>query len=87
MRNNTKDETLKKNYLQKYKFLISEYELVKEKKHPKFKKVKHFYLAHNTCSQTFLKYSGRYKASDEEASSFLPGKRGLIYKIRRASEE
>ncbi len=53
--------------MQKYQFLVSEYELVKEKKHPNFKKVKHFYLAHNTCPQTFLKYYGRYKASDGEA--------------------
>ena len=32
MRNNSSDETIKRNYIQKYRFLINEYELVKNKK-------------------------------------------------------
>lgn len=87
MRLNTKDETLKKNYIQKYQFLVGEYELVKAKKHPAFKYAKEFYQAHNTCPQTFLKYYGRYKASGEDSSSFLPGKRGPKYKTRRTPDE
>ncbi len=34
MRNNTKDTTLKKNYLQKWRFIIKKYELAKAGKHP-----------------------------------------------------
>jgi hypothetical protein len=29
MRNNSQDETIKRNYLQKYQFLIKEYELIR----------------------------------------------------------
>lgn len=86
MRNNTKDNTLKNNYIQTYQFLISEYELVKSKKHPVFSKVKDFYKAHKTCAQTFLKYYGRFKQS-KNLEDFLPGKRGPKYKSRRTPQE
>lgn len=42
MRINTNDLTLVRNYLQKYQFLIKEYELVKQKQHPKYRFVKDF---------------------------------------------
>jgi len=87
MRINTHDETLKKNYIQKYQFLIEEYEAVKAKRHPLYIKAKDFYQAHNTCAQTFLKYYGRYKASGKDLASFLPGKRGPRFKTRRPSED
>lgn len=83
MRNNSRDHTLKKNYIQKYQFLIDEYELVKSKKHPTFRFVKDFYAHHGTCPQTFLKYYGRYKNSPEDPSVFLPQKRGPRFKSRR----
>lgn len=86
MRNNGKDETLKKNYIQKYIFLIKEYEEVKEKKHPVYKKVKDFYEAHGTCRQTFLKYYGRYK-QERNPDNLLPQKRGPRYKTRRTDAE
>jgi len=37
---NSKDETLKKNHIQKCRFLIADYELVKQKKHPVYQLVK-----------------------------------------------
>ena len=37
MRHNTHDKTLYRNYVRKWKFLIQEYELVKQKHHPKFR--------------------------------------------------
>lgn len=86
MRNNTQDKTLKNNYIQFYQFLIAEYEEVKLKKHPKFKFVKDFYFAHNTCPQNFLKYYNRYKQSRDPAA-LLPGKRGPKYLTRRAPKE
>jgi len=87
MENNSKDGTLKKNYIQKYQFLIKEYEQVKAKKHPQHTKVKDFYAAHGTCPQTFLKYYARYKQSGGNAESLVPKKRGPVYKTRRTSKE
>ena len=43
MRHNTHDKTLYRNYVRKWKFLIQEYELVKQKHHPKFRFVADFY--------------------------------------------
>jgi transposase InsO family protein len=86
MRINTNDQTLKTNYIQKYQFLITEYELVKSKNHPHYKMVKEFYRAHKTCPQTFLKYYARYKQS-KNPEAFLPGKRGAKYITRRTPRE
>ena len=87
MRINSKDSTLKKNYIQKYQFLIEEYELVKSKQHPTFKLAKDFYTHHGTCPQTFLKYYARYKSSGCEDSSLLPQKRGPRFRTRRTNGE
>ncbi len=56
MRNNSHDGTLKRNYIQKYQFLIGEYEKLKTGQHPQFRFAKDFYRHHGTCAQTFLKY-------------------------------
>lgn len=86
MRNNATDTTLKRNYIQRYQFLIEEYELVKAKRHPSYRFVKDFYAAHATCAQTFLKYYARYRQSGADAS-LLPGKRGPKWRTRRTCPE
>lgn len=87
MRSNASDQTLKKNYIHTYQFLIEEYEQVKANKHPKYRFAKDFYKAHGTCPQTFLKYYNRYKQSEGNDLSLLPGKRGPKYKSRRTDSE
>ena len=82
MRDNRKDTTIWRNYLEKYRFLIKEYEQVKRKEHPLYKRVKDFYRAHATCGKSFLKYYNRYKQSGHELE-LLPRKRGAKYKTRR----
>ncbi|RLD26451.1 MAG: hypothetical protein DRI75_11725 [Bacteroidetes bacterium] len=54
MRNNTEDLTLVRNYLQKYQFLIAEYELVKSKQHPKYRFVYEFHDANGTDRRVLL---------------------------------
>jgi hypothetical protein len=82
MRINTQDLTLQRNYLEKYRFLIKEYEQVKSKQHPLYKKAKDFYLANDTCAKSFLKYYNRFKQSGQSID-LLPAKRGPKYKTRR----
>ena len=82
MRDNRKDSTIWRNYVEKYQFLITEYEQIKRKEHPGYKRVKDFYKAHDTCGKSFLKYYNRYKQNGK-ASDLLPGKRGPKYKTRR----
>lgn len=86
MRINTKDDTLKRSYIQKYQFLVKQYEEVKAKTHPLFKKAKDFYAFHGTCPQTFLKYYARYKqAGYANLEDLTPQKRGPRFITRRAS--
>ena len=82
MRRTTSDRTLERNYQQKWRFLIQEYELVKSKQHPSFKFVSDFYQYHGTSKQTFFKYYHRYKQSGE-GIDLLPRKRGPKWKSRR----
>jgi transposase InsO family protein len=86
MRHNTSDKTLERNYLEKYRFLIKEYEMVKSRSHPKFRFAKDFYLCNDTDRRSFLKYYNRYKQSGNEAD-LLPHKRGPKYKTRRPLED
>ncbi len=48
MRKNTHDQTLYRNYVRKWKFLIQEYELVKQQRHPKVRFVADFYRVPQT---------------------------------------
>lgn len=82
MRHNTQDLTLVRNYLEKYRFLIKEYELVKAHKHPTFRLAQDFYKAHDTDRRSFQKYYHRYKQSGNDRD-LLPQRRGPRYKTRR----
>ena len=82
MRNNSKDETVERNYIQKWRFLIREYELVKAKRHPHFRFAQDFYKFHGTNRQTFAKFYNRYRQGRSDGS-LLPLKRGPRWKSRR----
>jgi transposase len=75
MRDNSYDRTIERNYLQKWRFLIPEYEAVKAGRSEVFRRVVDFYRHHGTCSQTFRKYYNRYLASGTE-DDLLPRRRG-----------
>lgn len=81
MRNNSSDETIKRNYIMMYLHLINEYEQVKSKKHEHFKYVQEFYKFYDTDRRAFLKYYNRYKQSGNR-DSLLPRKRGPKYASR-----
>ena len=63
MRDNSFDRTIERNYIQKWRFLIAEYEEVKAGRSATFRRVGDFYRHHHTCSQTFRKYYNRYLRS------------------------
>jgi len=86
MRDNSFDRTIERNYIQKWQFLITEYEEVKAGRSQKFGRVGEFYRHHGTCSQTFRKYYNRYLRSGAEAD-LLPQRRGPKWKTRRMPAE
>ena len=85
MRDNSYDRTIERNYLQKWRFLISEYEEVKAGRSLRFRRVGDFYRHHGTCSQSFRRYYNRYLQSGEEAA-LLPQRRGPKWRERRQPE-
>jgi transposase InsO family protein len=85
MRDNSFDRTIERNYLQKWRFLIKEYEEVKAGRSQQFARVGEFYRHHGTCSQTFRKDYNRYLRSGKE-QDLLPGRRGPKWKTRRMPE-
>ena len=82
MRINSQDQTIKKNYIQKYRFLIREYEEVKKGAHATYRYAQDFYKAHGLDRRTFRKYYNRYLQSGNE-EDLLPRKRGPKWKTRR----
>ena len=82
MRDNSTDRTIERNYVQKWRFLIRDYELVKAKRHPRFRFLQDFYAHHGTNRQTFAKYYNRYRLSGD-GGALLPRKRGPRWKSRR----
>jgi len=85
MRDNRKDTTIWRNYIEKYRFLIKEYEQVKRKEHPLYRYAQDFYKAHDTCGKSFLKYYNRFKQNGQY-QDLLPQKRGPRYKTRRPTK-
>lgn len=81
MRRTTSDKTLERNHVQKWRFLIREYELVKSKKHSQFKFVTDFYKQHGLTRQTFIKYYNRFAKTGGD-DQLIPRKRGPKYRSR-----
>ena len=84
MRDNSFDRTIERNYVQKWRFLIKEYEEVKAGRSAAFASVGAFYRHHGTCSQTFRKYYNRYLVGRRD-EDLIPRKRGPKWKTRRMS--
>jgi len=82
MRDNSYDRTIERNDLQKWRFLIPEYEAVKAGRSAHFRTVGAFYRHHGTCSQTFRKYYNRYLQSGSP-QDLLPRRRGPKWRERR----
>jgi hypothetical protein len=60
-------------YMLKY---VDEYELVKKKKHPKYKYLRQFFEAQDICFQNFYKFYKRYVESGRNPEALLPMRRG-----------
>lgn len=76
------DKTIENNYLRIWGSLVRDYELIKEKKHPKYKFVTHLFSAKGLSRQTFYKYYARYRESSSKAD-LMPQRRGPKWKSRR----
>ena len=71
----SRDHTVERNYLQRWKSLIEEYDAIRAVRSENFRKIGDFYRHHGTCSQTFRKYYNRYTAN-KSPNDLLPRRRG-----------
>ena len=76
------DNTLAARSIKQMIKLCEEYDLVKARKHTRYRFVTDFYNAHHLKRQNFLKFYHRYKNTGDP-NSLLPEKRGPRYKSRR----
>ena len=74
------DATMERRHIHAMLRNIDEYDLVKAKKHPKFKLAIEFYEARNLCKQNFLKYYRRFVLCNRDINSLIPHKTGRKFK-------
>lgn len=82
---NSQDNTLARERIKFMQRLAEDYELIKQKKHPKFKFVQEFYNANKIKRQNFIKYYNRYKI-EHNSDELLPQKRGPKFKNKIPDE-
>src|SRR6201991_4686603 len=85
MRDNSFDRTIERNYIQKWRFLIPEYEAVKAGRSPAFRRAGGFSRPHAASSQTSRKYYTGFRRSGGEAD-LSPRRRGPKWRERREPE-
>lgn len=73
---NTSFVMLQQNTIKYMLQYVSEYEQVKRKEHPTYKKVREFFRAKDICFQNFYKFYNRYISSGRNAEALLPTRRG-----------
>jgi hypothetical protein len=86
MFNAKSDNTVHREQIKRLKSIIEEYELVKEKKHPKLKFTEDVFGKYKIKKQNFFKYYHRYQEENKD-DSLLPRKRGIKYKTSKFSNE
>lgn len=79
-RSNGQDATLERRHINIMLRNIEEYELVKSKKHIKYKTAIEFYDNIGVCKQNFLKYYRRFVNANREISTLIPHKTGRKFK-------
>jgi transposase InsO family protein len=67
---------IEKRYLEKFRYIVNDYEAIKKKSHPAYKKCSELFKAHRMDRRVFNKYYHRYLASGRNIEAFIPRKRG-----------
>lgn len=81
--NKSADETITRNYLDRFEGLVLEYERIKRGEHPRYRFVKDFFADVGIAHQNFAKYYHRYRENGRSRAALAPQKRGPKYKTRR----
>lgn len=74
------DATMERRHIHAMLNNIEGYELVKSKKHPKYRTAGEFYEGAGICKQNFLKYYRRFINAGREIVSLIPHKTGRKFK-------
>lgn len=74
------DATMERRHIERMLSDVAGYELVKAKKHHKYKSAQDFYDGQSICKQNFLKYYRRHVLSGRSIASLIPNKAGRKFK-------
>lgn len=74
------DATMERRHIHQMLRYIDDYELVKQKKHPKYRFAWEFYEAKGIVKQNFLKYYRRYLLAHRDIKALIPHKTGRKFK-------
>jgi transposase InsO family protein len=69
-------QEIEKRYLEKFRYIVADYEAIKKRQHPSFKKCSELFEAHRMDRRIFNKYYHRYLESGRNIEAFMPRKRG-----------
>ena len=74
---------IEKRYLDKFHQIVDDYEAVKKKSHPTFKKCSELFEAHRMDRRIFNKYYHRFLESGRNIQAFMPRRRGPRFQSTR----
>lgn len=79
-RSGGQDATMERRHIHQMVRHIDEYERVKKKQHPCYKRAQEFYEAKGILKQNFLKYYRRYLQANRNSQALIPHKSGRKFK-------
>lgn len=67
---------IEKRYLEKFAFIVMDYEAIKKRQHPHYKKCSDLFKVHRMDRRIFNKYYHRYLEAGRDINALIPRKRG-----------
>lgn len=67
---------IEKRYIEKFAYIVTDYEAIKKRQHPIYTKCSELFEVHRMDRRVFNKYYHRYLESGRDLNAFLPRKRG-----------
>jgi transposase InsO family protein len=74
---------IEKRYLEKFAYIVADYEAIKKREHTTYKKCSELFSAHRMDRRIFNKYYHRYLESGRDINAFIPRRRGPRFQSTR----
>jgi transposase InsO family protein len=78
---------IEKRYLEKFRYIVEDYEAVKERRHANYKTCQQLFAAYRMDRRVFNKYYHRFLESGRDLTAFMPRKRGPRFQTNPTVEK